>query len=86
MIRLVQRGGQRLDHACAAAKHSRGCAAIVAPVAPPGSYAVAGAVAVLAAATRGPVSSLVLVLELTRRVDANTVLILLAVCGATITA
>jgi CIC family chloride channel protein len=58
------------------------------PGGPPGSYAVAGAAAVLAAATRGPVSSLVLVLvlELTRHVDATMVPILLAVCGATITA
>jgi H+/Cl- antiporter ClcA len=53
------------------------------PGGPPGSYAVAGAAAVLAAATRGPVSSLVLVLELTRHIDATMVPILLAVCGAT---
>jgi H+/Cl- antiporter ClcA len=56
------------------------------PGGPPGSYAVAGAAAVLAAATRGPVSSLVLVLELTRHVDATMVPILLAVCGATMVA
>jgi H+/Cl- antiporter ClcA len=44
----------------------------------PGSFAVIGACAVLAAATRGPVSSLVLVLELTRHADVMMVPMLLA--------
>jgi H+/Cl- antiporter ClcA len=51
-----------------------------------GSYAVTGAAAVLAAATQGPLSSLVLVLELTRRVDATMVPLLLAVIGAALAA
>ena len=52
----------------------------------PGLAALIGAAAVLAAATRGPVSSVVLVLELTRHGDATMVPILLAVVGATLTA
>jgi H+/Cl- antiporter ClcA len=51
-----------------------------------GSYAIAGAAAVLAAATLGPVSSLVLVLELTRHADATMVPILFATSGALLVA
>jgi H+/Cl- antiporter ClcA len=50
------------------------------------SYAIAGSCAVLAAATRGPISSLVIVLELTRHVDATMVPMLLASTGAILTA
>lgn len=56
------------------------------PVAAAGSYAEVGACAVLAAATQGPVSALVLTLEMTRHADATMVPMLLAVCGATIVA
>jgi len=47
-----------------------------------GSCAVIGSCAFLAAATQGPVSALVLVLELTRHIDATMVPMLLAVAGA----
>jgi H+/Cl- antiporter ClcA len=52
----------------------------------PGLAGLIGAAAVLAAATQGPVSSIVLVLELTRHGDATMVPILLATLGATFTA
>jgi CIC family chloride channel protein len=54
------------------------------PGAPPGSYAVVGAGAFLAAATQGPISSVVLVLELTRWVDPLMVPLLVAVVGTTL--
>lgn len=47
------------------------------------SFALIGAGAVLAAATKGPVSSLVFVLELTRTADATMVPLLIAVVSAT---
>jgi CIC family chloride channel protein len=52
----------------------------------PGLAALIGGAAVLSAATRGPVSSVVMILELTRHGDATMVPILLAVTGATLTA
>src|SRR5207302_7252107 len=52
------------------------------PGASMGSCSVIGASAFLAASTQGPISSLVLVLELTRHVDATMVPMLLAVAGA----
>ncbi len=51
-----------------------------------GLCAMVGSGAVLAAATQGPVSAVVLVLELTRHGDATMVPMLLAVGGATLTA
>ncbi len=54
------------------------------PGSPLGSYSVVAAAAFLAAATQGPVSSLVLVLELTRYTDSIMVPMLLAVAGATL--
>jgi len=51
-----------------------------------GSYAIIGAGAVLAAATQGPVSSIVLMIELTYRIDGLMVPLLVAVVGATLTA
>jgi H+/Cl- antiporter ClcA len=56
------------------------------PGASMGSCAVIGASAFLAAATQGPISSLVLVLELTRHVDGTMVPMLLAVTGAMLVA
>jgi len=47
-----------------------------------GGYALIGSGAVLAAATQGPVSAIVLLLELTRRIDTLMVPLLLAVAGA----
>ena len=58
--------------------------AAVAPDAQVGSLALIGATAVLAAATQGPISSIVLVLELTRHIDALMVPLMLAVAGATL--
>jgi H+/Cl- antiporter ClcA len=52
------------------------------PGAPLGSCALVASTAVLAATTQGPVSAIVLVLELTRHVDAIMVPIMLAVAGA----
>jgi CIC family chloride channel protein len=52
----------------------------------PGTPALIGAAAFLAAATQGPISSMVLVLELTRRIDPQAVPLLLAVAGAGLTA
>ncbi len=48
----------------------------------PGSCAIIGSAAVLAAASRGPVSAVVLILELTRHTDATMGPMLLAVVGA----
>jgi H+/Cl- antiporter ClcA len=56
------------------------------PGPPSGAYAVVGSCAVLAAATRGPWSALVLVLELTRHVDATMAPMLLATVGAVVVA
>jgi H+/Cl- antiporter ClcA len=56
------------------------------PGAPPGSYALIGGGAFLAAAMQGPLSGTVLVLELARHFDALTVPTLLAVAEATIVA
>ena len=53
------------------------------PGAAPGSYAVIGSCAVLAAATRGPISSLVLIVELTRHADVVMVPLVLASAAAT---
>jgi H+/Cl- antiporter ClcA len=56
------------------------------PGASMGSCAVIGSCAFLAAATQGPISALVLVLELTRHVDATMVPMLLAVAGSMLVA
>jgi CIC family chloride channel protein len=56
------------------------------PGAPLGSFAIIGSGAVLAAATEGPISSIALVLELTRHIDALMVPLLLAIAGASIAA
>jgi CIC family chloride channel protein len=56
------------------------------PGAAPGSYALVGAAAVLAAATQGPLSSVVLLLELTRRLDPLMVPALAAITGAVLVA
>lgn len=47
-----------------------------------GGYALIGSGAVLAAATQGPISAIVLLLELTRRIDTLMVPLILAVTGA----
>ena len=56
------------------------------PGASPGSHALIGAAALLAAAMQGPVSAIVLVLELTRSADALLVPLMLAVAGAVVVA
>jgi hypothetical protein len=56
------------------------------PGLPVGTCALLGAGAVLAATTQGPVSAVALTLELTQRVDARTVPLLLAVAGASVVA
>jgi Voltage gated chloride channel len=56
------------------------------PGADQGSYALIGGAAFLAAAMQGPLSSVVLVLELTRHTDALMVPTLLAVAEATVAA
>jgi hypothetical protein len=56
------------------------------PGLPVGSCALLGAGAVLAATTQGPVSAVALTLELTQRVDARTVPLLLAVAVALLVA
>ncbi len=56
------------------------------PGASMGSCSVIGSCAFLAAATQGPISALVMVLELTRHVDATMVPMLLAVTGAMLVA
>ncbi len=50
----------------------------------PGSFALIGAAAVLSATTKGPISSVILIMELTRRADATMVPLLLAVSIATV--
>ena len=52
------------------------------PDTPAGAFAVVGAAAVLAATTKGPISSLVLMMELTHRVDGLMVPMLIAIAGA----
>jgi H+/Cl- antiporter ClcA len=56
------------------------------PGGPPGPYAAVGAAAVLAAATQGPLSAIVLAIELTRRLDWVIVPVAIGVVGATATA
>jgi H+/Cl- antiporter ClcA len=56
------------------------------PGAPVGSYALLGGAAMLAAAMQGPLSAVVLMLELTRHADSLMVPMLVAVTGATIVA
>lgn len=56
------------------------------PGAPPGLFAVIGAAAVLAATTQGPVSAVVLIMELTGRDRSFIVPLLLAVVTATLVA
>lgn len=51
-----------------------------------GSYALIGAGAVLAATTQGPISSVALLIELTRHLDTVMVPMLLAMAGAIVTA
>lgn len=51
-----------------------------------GAYAIIGAGAVLAAATQGPVSAIVLMVDLTYHIDGLIVPLMLGVVGATITA
>lgn len=52
------------------------------PGPPPGAFAIIGAGAVLAATTQGPVSAVLLVMELTRRLDTLIVPTILATAGA----
>ena len=54
------------------------------PGVPPASFALLGAGAVLAAVMQGPVSAIVLVLELTHQLDSGMVPLLLAVAGASL--
>jgi H+/Cl- antiporter ClcA len=56
------------------------------PGAAPGSYAIIGGAAVLAASMQGPLAAVVLILELTHHADALMVPVLLAVAEATIIA
>ena len=56
------------------------------PGMPPGLYAVLGAAAVLAATTHGPISAVVLVMELTGRDRSFVLPLLLVVVGATVVA
>ena len=56
------------------------------PGAAPGSYAIIGGAAVLAASMQGPLAAIVLMLELTHHADALMVPVLLAVAEATIVA
>ena len=60
--------------------------ALVWPSAPAGAFALVGAAAVLAATTKGPASAVVLMLELTRTLDAMIVPVLLGVGGAMLAA
>lgn len=59
---------------------------VVWPGEPSGPYAIIGAGAVLAAATQGPISALVLIVELTRHVDFLLVPLLVAIAGAVMVA
>jgi H+/Cl- antiporter ClcA len=56
------------------------------PGVPPGLFAVLGAAAVLAATTQGPISTVVLMMELTGRDRSFIVPLLLAVATATLVA
>jgi CIC family chloride channel protein len=56
------------------------------PVRPPGLFAVLGAAAVLAATTQGPISTVVLMTELTSRDRSFIIPLLLAVATATLVA
>jgi CIC family chloride channel protein len=56
------------------------------PGAPPASFAIAGAGAVLAATAKSPVSTLVMLIELTQRLDSSTVPMMLALIVATLVA
>lgn len=58
----------------------------IVPGVPAGTPALLGAGSFLAAATQGPISSLALLLELTRRIDPQAVPLLLATAGACLTA
>ncbi len=60
--------------------------AVIWPGAAPGSYAIIGGAAVLAASMQGPLAAIVLMLELTHHADALMVPVLLAVAEATIVA
>ena len=51
---------------------------------PSASFALLGAGGVLAAVMQGPISAIVLVLELTHRLDAGMVPLMLTVAGATL--
>jgi CIC family chloride channel protein len=59
---------------------------VIWPGAAPGSYAIIGGAAVLAASMQGPLAAVVLMLELTHHADALMVPVLLAVAEATIVA
>ncbi len=59
---------------------------LVWPGTPPGLYAVLGAAAMVAATTQGPVSTVVLMMELTGQARAGIVPMLLVVAGATLVA
>ena len=54
------------------------------PGVPPASFALIGAGAVLAAVMQGPVSAIVMVLELTHQLDSGMVPLMLAVAGASL--
>ena len=56
------------------------------PSAPLGSYSILGSAAVLAAATQGPVSAVVLILELTWQIEPLMAPLLVIVVGATVVA
>jgi H+/Cl- antiporter ClcA len=56
------------------------------PGVPPGLFAIVGAAAVLAATTHGPISAIVLVMELTARDRSFVLPLVLAVVTATIVA
>jgi H+/Cl- antiporter ClcA len=56
------------------------------PGVPPGLFALLGAAAMLAATTQGPISTVVLMMELTGYARAATVPLLLAVATATLVA
>jgi chloride channel protein, CIC family len=58
----------------------------LAPETPLGAFALIGSTALLAAATQGPASAIILVLELTRRLDTQMVPTVLAVAGAVLVA
>ena len=60
--------------------------ALIWPGAPFGSYALLGSGAVLAATTQGPVSAIVLVLELTGRLDTMMVPMMIVIAGAVLVA